>query len=357
MWWSYSTHRTKRLCQRMLVYEQKVASPTTNDSARREAFLLRQLQSLPEWQGILVHETLKDCLVPRLRLRSPFSIDDLVHHAERLAVRQWDFSAKQRFREPGMVKTAQGDVYCALRLHETGELSISRSEALATVAEFCHRCFQNLMDQSDLLATLRSASNFVAERQLTFPLSVATVRAIPDLVCRLPNKGFLIVDWKTVASETDDYANQLYLYALAAIRSDRWADIEPENILLREANLFQGIVRAYPVTPARLALTEDFAYASIRESETLLAGISKADFLMEDYEVAEKTTTCALCAFQSMCRRDIQRSVQQQLPFVSELAVSKRRVRLNKEEKHEIRDTAAAVLDSDLFRMVEGIAE
>lgn len=312
MWWSPTTHRIMRICQRQLVYDQKIASPTTNDSVRREAFLLRQLQTLPEWHGTLVHLTMQHGLTPRLRDRRSFNAEDLTRYAVALAARQWDFSERRRFREEGMVKTAQGEEYCALEVHEA-EPFLSKAEALQEVEAFVQDCFHHLMEQSDLIARLQRGFGFVAEHQLTFPLNGATVRATPDLVFRLPENRLCIVDWKAVSSETDDYANQLYLYALAALRSERWSSIEPENILLCEANLLLGRVREYAVTRERLAAAEDFAYASIREMTTLLAGVSKNDFQIEDYETAEKATTCALCAFRSLCRKDLERETPRPL--------------------------------------------
>jgi hypothetical protein len=121
-------------------------------------------------------------------------------------------------------------------------------------------------------------------------------------MCRLPQSGLLIVDWKAVTSESDDYATQLYLYALTALRCGRWSDIAPQNIVLCEANLLQNVVREYPVTLEQLTTVEDFAYSSILEMQLLTEGISKDDFQIGDYEVAEKATTCALCAFRSPCR-------------------------------------------------------
>lgn len=346
MWWSNTTHRTMRICQRKLVYEHKMASSTTNDLVRREAFLLRQLNTLPEWHGNLVHLAMKNCLTPRLRNRLSFSAEDLTHYAVALADRQWDFSAKHRFREKGMVKTAQGEDYCALEIHEA-EVYPSKTDVLREAEEFVRSCFHHLMCQADLIALLQSGSGFVAEHQLTFPFNGATVRAIPDLIFRLPDHRLLVVDWKTVSSETDDYANQLYLYALAALRSERYSGIEPENVLLCEANLLQGWTRDYPVTIARLVAAEDFAYASIREMTALLAGISKDDFQIEDYEVAEKATTCAVCSFRSLCRKDPERETPKSLIGVIEASApmhQKRTKRLAENGSAAVEDTLEPLL-------------
>ena len=327
MWWSYSTHRAMRLCQRKLVYEQKIASGTTSDPTRKAMFHLKQIQTLAEWQGSIVHQTLENCLTPRLRDRGSFCADDMIRYAGDLAIRQWDFSSRQRFREPSMVKTAHPEDYCALDAHEVGAPPLTRSEALQGVDTFARGCFENFMGLSELMAWLRSGSSFVAEHQLTFPLGAATVRATPDLICRLPAGGLLIVDWKTVASETDDYSMQLYLYALAALRSERWADFDPKKIILCEANLFQGLTRQYAATSQKLADAEDFAYTSIREMTTLLTGISKADFQIEDYEIAEKATTCALCAFRARCKETREQEILPPLSGFDAAVVQSRRGR------------------------------
>jgi len=94
--WSYTTHRESRRCQRLLVLGHSMASAVARDQDRREAYILKQLQSIEQWQGSVVHEVLAtDLLTPRVLAPQSLRTDLLIRSACDLARRQFSFSASR----------------------------------------------------------------------------------------------------------------------------------------------------------------------------------------------------------------------------------------------------------------------
>lgn len=305
MKWSYSTHVTMRRCQRLLVFGHSMASHAARDPERREAYILKQLRPLSVWQGSLVHEVLAtQFLADNIRAGRPVDAAALAATAHDLARRQFAFSAARRYRQPGQTKRAAGDEYCALFEHEYGREV--PAEALAALHVTLARCFEHLASQVELLAMLQAGHQHEAEVSLTFRLGalrLPTATATLDLVFLRPNGQPAIIDWKVAGSETSDYARQLLVYALAVARCGRWPGAIPEAIELYEVNLLTNRVRQHPVSADRLDEAEDFVYRGLMELNALVGKRKFEELDLNDFEVAERPTTCFHCSFGPLCVR------------------------------------------------------
>lgn len=302
MRWSYSVHNAMRRCQRQLIFGHSMASHSSRDPERREAYILKQLQHLSAWQGSLVHEVLASrFLVDNVRAGRPVDPAALTTAAQDLARRQFAFSAAGRYREPGQTKRAASDEYCALFEHEYG-LPISADALLGDHGSLA-RCFDNLASQFDLLNLIQCGHDHRSELRLSFRLSnlLPTVTATLDLAFLGCDGQLVVIDWKVAESETSDYSRQLLVYALAAVRSGRWPGVAPETIELYEVNLLRNCVQRHPVTADLLHETEDFVYRSLIEQHALVGDRKFQDLDVSEFEVAERPTTCAHCNFRKAC--------------------------------------------------------
>lgn len=290
-------------CQRQLAYGYIVASHNAQHPDRREAYLLKQLQSLPAWQGSIVHRVLATDFFDRVRAGRPFDAEALTATAVGLARRQFAFSEAHRSRLPGQTKSAAGDVYCALFEHEH-DLSISE-ERLQTVHATLGLCFDHLAAQTEFLALATTGTGHVAEPPLTFRVDAATVAATPDLVFRSNTGRVTIVDWKVGGSDTSDYSRQLRVYALAVIRCGRWQGVAAENVDLYEVNLLKNRVQRHSFEQRHIDETEDFIFRSLVERDALIGDGGFMGLDWDALEVAAKPTTCQYCNFAPLCIRQL----------------------------------------------------
>lgn len=303
MKWSYSADSMMRRCPRMLAYAHIVASHNARDAIRHEAFILKQVHQLPAWQGQVVHIILKTTFLEHLRTGAPLDTAHLAEEAIALAKRQFAFSASQAYRQAGQTKAAAGVDYCALAIHEFRQPFIP--ETLDAIYSTITNCFANLTLQHGLLDLLYSAHHHLAEMPLTFSLADHTITATPDLIC-FDNAGrAIVVDWKIAGSDSSDYARQLHIYALALARSGRWPGLQPEDVLLYEANLLKNVVRQHAVDRAIIDATEDFIYRSSTKLNGLVGDGTYQSLDLDELDVAERPGTCAYCNFASLCRQHL----------------------------------------------------
>ncbi len=305
MKWSHSAHVAMRRCQRLFAIGHIMASPTAKDPDRREAYILKQLQPLANWQGSLVHQVLASRFFAD-HVIAGRSVDAaaLTAAAQDLARRQFAFSAARRYREPGMTKSAAGDAYCALLDHEQGREILP--ERLTALHANLARCFQNLASQRELLAMIATGFDHRAELRLTFRLGdwrLPVATATLDLVFLQPDGGLGIVDWKVGESRTSDHGRQLFTYALAVDRSGYWPGVVPEAIELYEVNLLTNHMRQHPVTAERLDEAEDFVYRSLVEMDALVDGHAGEDLDLSEFEVADNPMSCQYCNVGPLCVR------------------------------------------------------
>ena len=301
MLWTYSAHSASRRCQLQYLFGFKMAAAKSLDPKRREAWVLSQLQDLARWRGRLVDYGMEHILVPALKAKRLPSLDDLINGTLAVARRQWDFSLGRQYWQPGLRKGQCEDDFCALYEHEYG-IGIGDADRRRVEAEVA-QAFSNLFRLDDFLDGLRQQRSYQTQRTLWVKFERAHVKAIPDLLC-WHTPQYTLVDWKATESETSDHTWQMLVYALAVKRN--WPQTRPDDILVYEVRLLEGVIIPHVITDARLLAAEDFLYQSVLEMEALTGNKSFAEQNREDYEPAQTSRTCATCNFRKICleRRD-----------------------------------------------------
>jgi hypothetical protein len=300
MRWSISAHNTFRRCQRQYFFSQIMASHNARDPERHEAFILKQLQSLPAWQGNLVHKGIQKFVVPWLANGSLPDRDDVIRQTLAMADRQIAFSSSCQYRVAGQSKLGAGDSYCALFEHEYG-ISIA-PERLLEVRETVSQCLRNLFDQHDFLEQLRHHSGHRTELLVDFKVADTRVVVQLDLLCFQGERMPVIIDWKVGRSESSDYSHQVMTYALSLLRSPMCANVPVEGISAYEVNLLKNQVKPHIVTEGKIIDTENFIFQSIEEIKAVSTDRTFESQHLEDYELARSWVTCMYCNFRKLCR-------------------------------------------------------
>lgn len=284
-----------------MVLSQVWASARARDPERREAYVGKQFQHFATWRGSLIHDVMASQFLASLRADGSLDAERLTTAAWDLAQRRFAFSAAHRYREPGMTKALAGEEFCALIEHESGQEI--PAEHLERLGSSIGDCFAHLATQQAFLQDVGRGFDHVTEARLAFSLDGATIRATPDFVFLRPGGGPTIVDWKIAESESSDYSQQLYVYALAVARCGRWPIPRDDAIQLFEVNPLKNYIRRYSVDSSTLDRAEDFVYSSIVEMRGLIGEGHFADVDIDELEVASSPGTCHLCSFASQCRR------------------------------------------------------
>lgn len=276
-----------------------MASHNAKDPIRHEAHILRQLCSLDEWRGKLVHLALERHFIPTLKQGTLISCSDLTKQTLDLAQKQFQFSEQRKYKEAGLTKTAAGDYFLALREHEY-EMPVHQAD-LNAVFEQIRQCYRVLYSQTKFLSFLQSGDWYSAEPFLGFKFNGATINARLDLVIGYSNTKLCIIDWKIGSSKTSDYSQQLRLYAFAALQ--KWPRYKVEDLLLVEANLLQGKLVKHTVDATQLLKIEDFIYRSLLNVRALTSERKYSLEHLEDYEYANSPLSCEYCNFEQLCMR------------------------------------------------------
>jgi hypothetical protein len=301
MRWSYSTQRSLERCHRQVAFAQVVASHNARDPERREAYILRQIQSIAAWQGSLVHAVLATQVRDALRWGRSLRPDRLTRAVHTLATRQWAFSAARQYRLPGQSKASGGDAYCALDLHEHG--ATAGPDIIDAVAAVAARCFAHLAQQTELLEVLRGSHRLTTEVPLTSQTEGVRVVATPDLLATHGDGGLTIVDWKVSAQEESRHRRQLGLYALLALRSGRWLALTLATLRLYEVNLWQDRIHVHSADEEQLRDAAAYVEHGVRALRRVLGDGTYAHLDLDGLAIAPAAATCAGCHFASLCVR------------------------------------------------------
>lgn len=274
-----------------------MASHNAKDPNRREAHLLRQLCSLSEWRGNLVHFAMERYFIPALEQGILISCNELTEQTIVLSQKQFQFSEQRKYKEVGLTKTAAGDNFLALRDHEYG-VPVHQAD-IDAVVEKIRQCYQFLYSQTKFLRFLQGGDWYCAELFLPFKFNRATIAAKLDLAMGYSSTKLCIIDWKIGSSQTSDYSQQLRLYALAAIQ--KWQRYKVEDLLLVEANLLQGKLIKHSISAKQMLKFEDFIYRSLLDIRALTADHKYNLEDLGDYEYANSPQSCEYCKFERLC--------------------------------------------------------
>lgn len=301
MKWSISTHNCFRRCQKQYFFSQTMASHNAKDTLRREAFILKQLSSLDEWRGSLIHKALEEYLAPSLQQHQIISVKELIEQTISLAKKQFEFSKKKNYRDANISKKAAGNSFLALRCHEY-DIIIPQT-FIDDLYQEIKQCYEYLYSQERFIQFLQQGNDYFTECLIQFKIHNCLVSAKLDLVMNYGKNKLCIIDWKISRSKTSDYSKQLNLYALAALNKWKWKKYNPEDLLLVEANIFQGKLTKHYVNEDSINTIDNLIYQSISQIKSL-SGDSKYNLdSLEDYDYANSPLSCEYCNFQQMCVR------------------------------------------------------
>jgi CRISPR/Cas system-associated exonuclease Cas4 (RecB family) len=318
MIWSFSDAKTFARCQRKWYYKKRVASATSKDKLRREAYLLSKMDSISAWRGRVVEATIEQELVPSWQHQQRPTSDAVRQAAMNLFDLQLDFALNHKIRQPNFSKTKVGRAFAAFRFVEEGA-SIDLNE-IQRAREDVTLALSNLLMQTDLINTLVSAKYLSTQRTLHFGVDIlddkpVTVRAIPDLVAYFSNRPPLIVDWKVHTFGNTAYRSQLATYALAlahvTTQKTTVANWQPTEIELLEVQLLTNQVRSYRVSEDDLQAAQTY----IENSSLRMVLAGAAAQTASDLPTTHYESECHSCAFKSLCWRTPQWKESKQIPL------------------------------------------
>jgi len=299
--WSFSTDRRMRRCQRQLFFANLAAWHNAKDPLRRESFLLSQVKTMEAWRGNLVHRVIERYVVPALQSRQRVSWDQVIEEARRLAVRQFEFSARRGFREKEMKKSKAGEEYCALFEHEFGPPPTP--EKLKSTLDSVENSLRNLAGLEDFLRHISGRSFYRAEASISADYNGVRIQGVIDLVFSGAYGHYGVVDWKDYsASSTTEARLQMSLYAWLMCQAPAWRVSQPENIELWEVNLGLPLAQQHKIDQAAFDELEDFMYRSTESLRSLCGDGTYRATDLENYEYTENPNSCQFCSYQNVCR-------------------------------------------------------
>jgi hypothetical protein len=299
--WSFSAEKCFRRCQRQYYFREIAACHNAKKApTRREAFLLKQLKPLEVWRGLVVHEAIQRFVVPCWERNEQVDWGAVSDQAIAMAVRQFEFSARRRYREEGISKSAYLGEYCALAVHELGSEVVPQE--IAAVHDEIRTAFRNLAEMRELLSHIGRRSRYWVELPLTVKFDDVNIQARVDL---LFFRGFgepTIIEWKTYDGPVDSDAHlQTALYAWLLCRHEKWRVDGPSAVERLEVQLLKGQVHRHLPAEDDFAELEDRLYQSIDEIRSLCGGHRYDELDLSDFAFAENPNSCRHCVFRRMC--------------------------------------------------------
>ena len=165
MKWSISAHYLFRKCQRAYFFAHKMATHGRRDPLRREAYILKQLKSMYEWRGNLVHQTLSNYYVPNMENGTDIGFDELRKNGLQIAKQQFEFSEKKEYRTSEETKTKLGLQYAALLCHDC---EMEHRLSFDDVCKHLEKSFKNLVENQEIQDLLSNGNRYLAETNLPF---------------------------------------------------------------------------------------------------------------------------------------------------------------------------------------------
>jgi hypothetical protein len=295
-------------CQRKWYYSEILANHKSRDPLRREAYLLKQLQSMYAWRGSLVDSIIHKLIVPKIRSKSLPSEDEVIDFSMKLMDKQLEFGKASKHRCPNITKSKRNNEYCAFyEVEYNGGIS---EEALQEARQDVLTALRNLI-HSDFLRKIITNSTYVtAQRSLVFQFENTTISCTPDLLTFFSNAPPLIVDWKVHSFSNAESWLQLGVYAVALSRIEPHQDFpddiknqlnDPTNIRLVEYQLLKNKQREYSLSLEDIADIYDYIFTSCTEINKLVNGKKHDSLDINQFQTARSPKTCETCQFKKLC--------------------------------------------------------
>jgi len=306
MMWSVSASKAFFQCPKKWYYQNVFATSRTKNPERKEAYLLKHLQSINAWRGKLVDQVITKFIVPRLNKKQEIDASKTLEYANALMESQLTFAKRRMYRNTG-VKTSDCN-YCALSEFEGGN-SLSE-ESLNRTREEMANSLLNLINSRLLIEIAADGTYLVAQRPLQFNFAEASIRCIPDLIVFFIDKPPLIVDWKVEALQYREHWLQLGIYGVALSRTPPHKDFpekcrsttaDPTRIALMEFQLLRNQEIKYAITDEDITNIEDYIYLSSKRMLKMVDGRREPEDIIRVLPKAKSPVTCLGCKFKRMC--------------------------------------------------------
>jgi len=308
MKWSITKSKMFSQCQRKWYYSEIMASPKSKDPRRREAYLLKQLQSLHAWRGSIVDKVIERFIIPSIRAKRLPSEDQVDDYCTKLMENQIAFGKARMHQRANMTKSNGHDAYCAFFDLEynggldEGKLNVAKEEARTAL--------RNLMQADFLKGIMEKSSRIIAQRQLTFKMDKFTVSCTPDLIVFCHDAPPLIVDWKVHFFANADSWLQLGVYAVALSKTKPHIDFPDKahckledagQIRMLEYQLLKNEQREYSISSEDQADICDYIFKSCIDIDGIV-GERKYDALdVSQFQTARSPQLCERCQFKRIC--------------------------------------------------------
>jgi len=308
MRWSITRSKIFSRCQRKWYYYVIVASHRSKDPLRREAYLLKQLQSLRAWRGSLVDSVIQKLIVPRMKSGNFPSEDEVIDFSMKLMDEQLEFGKARKHRCPNVTKSNVNGAYCAFYdLEYNGGLN---EEALQEARQDIVASLRNLVRSGFLQKIMANSSYLTAQRSLVYKFENTTISCTPDLLAFFNDAPPLIVDWKVHSFANADSWLQLGVYAVALSRVEPHKDFpqgtqnqlkDPTNVRLVEYQLLKNKQRKYSISPEDIADVYDYIFRSCTEMNKLVDGKKYDKLNINQFQTARSPEICEECQFKKLC--------------------------------------------------------
>ena len=298
--WSFSGERSFNRCQRQFFFREFVAHHSAKDAVRRECFVLKQLKTIDQWQGLLVHKAIETMVVPLLPSNTRPDWDRVIADTVKMAERQREFSRARQYRDAKLSKTKAGVEYCALLCSEEDrDLTPEEWDATVGVIELA---FRNLAGLDPLWEAIEGKGRYFSEMHMHLNYDGARIVVMPDLVCFRGIGKPTIVDWKvSEAMGGSDARTQMGVYAWAMTQNGQWPIKRMEDAELLEVQLLKPAVFSHRCDEDVAVEIENRVYRSIDEIRSLCGDGNYKTLDAADFEMARNANSCALCPFRKVC--------------------------------------------------------
>lgn len=308
--WSYSGYRQFRKCNRQWYYSNIVAHPLAKkDPHRREATVLSRLKTLDAWRGDMVDQLISKVIINKIRKDEGLDIDKLLWVADRMFDEQYEFAVKKKYREPNIVLSDYANFSAILDLDN--DRPIDKNE-LKRVRGDVHTSIRNFLGRENLIDYLRSASQWLTQRDLQYPFNRFRAKGRPDLILFFEDEPPHIFDWKVHTFATKTYQDQLMSYALALCKVNKirphkdfptqLSSYDLTEYRLTEFQLLIDQVRDYSITVDDIIATENDIASGLMKMYQVGANKKYSECSPEDFPTTLDPSNCQKCSFKSICK-------------------------------------------------------
>lgn len=297
--WSFSRLQVFESCRRMYYYQYYASHNGWERDApplAAAAYRLKKLTNLFTALGDAVHQAAQ-LAVERVALHRPLpdaaELEECIRRKMR-SVWQWSVSGREQFlQRPNQVPM----------LHEFYYGRGPSQELVDLINDRINRCAQGLAGACTLHELAEGQGELVSCEQFnTFDLEGTQVYAVPDLICRRPAGGLLIVDWKTGRQE-DHNLEQVALYGLYAHEK---LGVLPEDITVRLEYLDAGAVSQVALSADTLEAVRARAAESMAEMRSYLENVElNRAKPREEFPTTENRSQCLRCNFLELCAEEL----------------------------------------------------